>query len=112
VYGVAFSAVIAPLALAALGGRTRAGGYAGLLVLLVLPEVAERWTSRLVPEAWRGMLSVPSALDALRSALAPDLDLARFVRAAFVLALFGGISYAIARSEIARVDADHDEAHA
>jgi hypothetical protein len=109
VYGGAFAAVIAPLSLAALGGRTRAGGYVGLLVLLVLPELAEPWTSRLVPEAWGDLLSVPSALAGLRSAIAPDLDVARMARAACVLALFAVLSYALARTEIARVDAEDEE---
>jgi hypothetical protein len=112
VYGAAFAVVIAPLSLAALGGRTRAGGYVGLLLLLVVPELAERWTSQLVPEAWADLLSVPSALAALRSAIAPDLDVPRLARAACVLALFAALCYALARTEIARVDAEDEEARA
>jgi len=113
VFAVAFAAVMSPLALAAIGGRSRAGGYVGLLALLVLPELVERWTSALVPSEWTDLLSVPSALAALRSALASqEIDAARFVRAACVVAAFGALCFALVRVEIARGDAEDEESRA
>ncbi len=110
VFALAFAGVMAPLALAAIGGRSRAGGYVGLLVLLVLPEMLERWTSALVPSEWTDLLSVPSALAALRSSLASqEIDAARFARAACVVVAFAALCFALARAEIARVDAEDEE---
>jgi hypothetical protein len=113
VFSGAFALVMAALALAAIGGRTRAGGYFGLLLLLVLPELLERWTSTLVPDSFGDLLSVPSALAALRSSLAsPEIDAARFLRAACVVVAFAALCFALARTEIARVDAEDEEARA
>jgi hypothetical protein len=110
-YGVAFAFVIAPLSFAALGARTRAQGYLGLLLLLAVPEVLEPWSSGLVPHGWGDLLSVPSALAALRAALMPPgIDVARFARAACVLAAFAAVCFVLVRAEIARVD--HEEAGA
>jgi hypothetical protein len=113
VFALAFAVVMSPMALAAIGGRSRAGGYVGLLVLLVLPEVLEPWTSSLVPAEWSGLLSVPSALTALRSSLTSHtIDGARFARAACVVAAFAALCFVLARAEIARLDAEDDGAPA
>jgi hypothetical protein len=113
VFAMAFAVVMAALALAAIGGRTRAGGYVGLLVLLVLPELLGRWTSALVPASFSDLLSVPSALAALRSSIAsPEIDAARFARAACVVAAFGALCFALVRMEVARIDAEDEESRA
>jgi hypothetical protein len=86
VYAVVFGVTLAPIALAALGARSRSGGYGWLLVVLVLPEMFARWTARALPDAWRELVSVPSALGALRASLMPPgVDVARFARASLVL---------------------------
>jgi hypothetical protein len=111
VFALAFALVMSPMTLAAIGGRSRAGGYLGLLGLLVLPEVLEPWTSTLVPGDWSDLLSVPSALSALRSSLtAHAVDGVRFARAACVVAAFAALCFALARTEIARLDAEDDGA--
>ena len=65
-YALVFAVTVGPVALAALGARTRAGGYLTLLAVLVLPEVLGSWTARLLPRGWHELTSIPSALDAVR----------------------------------------------
>ena len=106
-YAAAFAVVVAPMSLAALGTRSRGGGYLRFLALLVVPELLEPWTSGLVPAGWGDLLSVPSALTALRaSLLPPGIDAARLARAVFVLAAFAALAYALVRAEIAALDAE------
>jgi hypothetical protein len=107
IYALAFALTMGPLAIAALGARSRAGGYAWLLMLLVLPEVLAPVTGEYVPRAWRDLLSIPSALAGLRASLLPGsgLDVGRLVRASCVLVLFAALCVALARAELARVDA-------
>jgi hypothetical protein len=105
VFAAAFATVLAPLALAALGGRSRSGGYATFLALLVLPELLEPWTSELLPAGWGDLLAVPSALAALRgSLLPPGIDPARLARALVVIATFALVAFLAVRTEIARTD--------
>jgi hypothetical protein len=105
VYAAAFAVVVAPMSLAALGTRSRGGGYVLLGLLLVLPEMAEPWTSALVPAGWGELLSLPSALAALRASLPPEgFDPVRLTRSAFVLAAFGALCFAFLRAEIASLD--------
>jgi hypothetical protein len=84
-YALLFAATLGPVALAALGARTRAGGYLTLLAVLVLPEIAAPWTARLLPEGWGELTSIPAALDAVRGAFVPGgtpaLSVARAVAA-------------------------------
>jgi hypothetical protein len=67
VYALAFAVVLGPLAMAALGGQSRAGGYLGLLAALVLPELLAPWTGALLPHGWRELTSIPAALEAVRA---------------------------------------------
>jgi hypothetical protein len=69
VYALAFAVTVGPLAMAALGGRTRGGGYLTLLAVLVLPEAIAPWTESLLPRGWRELTSIPAALDAVRAAV-------------------------------------------
>jgi hypothetical protein len=103
-YALAFALVLAPVAVAALGARSRGGGYGRLLVVLVLPELFERWTARALPGAWRELVSIPSALGALRAALMPPgVDVARFFRAALVLAIVVAVAMLVVRREARRI---------
>ncbi|HEY2510020.1 MAG TPA: hypothetical protein VGI39_04165 [Polyangiaceae bacterium] len=110
VYGVAYAAIVAPLALAALGGRGRGVGTMGFLALLVVPDQLLRWTSRLLPGRWGNLLSVPSILAELRHSLVPSFDAAGLGRAVFGLAVLGLLVGFVLRSEVARFDAARDEA--
>ncbi len=69
VYALAFAVTLGPLAMATLGGRSRAGGYLGLLAVLVLPELLAPWTGALLPSGWRELTSIPAALEAVRAAV-------------------------------------------
>ncbi len=66
VYALAFAATMAPLAMAALGGRTRAGGYLTLMAVLVAPELLAPWTRMILPDGWYELTSIPAALEAVR----------------------------------------------
>jgi hypothetical protein len=103
VYGLAFASVLAPIALATLGARSRAGGYVWLLVVLVLPELFERWTVSVLPDSWGELVSVPSALAALKGSLMPPgVDVARCARACVVLALMTAVAILVVHREVAR----------
>jgi hypothetical protein len=67
VYALAFAVTLGPLAMAALGGRSRGGGYLALLAVLVLPELLAPWTGALLPRGWRELTSIPAALEAVRA---------------------------------------------
>ena len=86
VYALAFSATMGPVTMAVLGARTRSGGYAALLAVLVIPELLAPWTRGLVPAGWRAVVSIPAALDAVRHGVAtPASGLGAALRAAAVL---------------------------
>ncbi len=106
-YAVAFSVTIAPVALAALGARSRIGGYFALVSVLVLPELFGRWTAQMLPRGWQELTSIPATLGALRTALTPGtFDVATLLRASVVLAAIAAIATAIVRTQVARVDAE------
>jgi hypothetical protein len=105
VYSVCFSVMVAPIAFAALGARSRAGGYLWLAGILVVPAMLSSLTSKLVPDGWESLVSVPGALDAVRSALAPPgMDPLGLVRALVAIAIVSAIALAIVRAEAARVE--------
>jgi hypothetical protein len=105
VFSLAFSAVVAPVAFAALGARTRMGGYVFLLGVFLLPELVASLLSGVLPESITEVLAIPSALAALRSSLAPgSVDPLRFVRAVVSLAIVTGIATVWLRRDALRVD--------
>jgi hypothetical protein len=106
-YALAFSATVAPVALASLGARSRVGGYLALVTVLVLPELFAGWTARMLPAAWSELTSIPSVLGALRASLTPGaVDVAMALRALVVLAAVSAVALAIVRTQVARVDAE------
>lgn len=105
VFAVAFAVVIAPIAFAALGARTRLSGYLVLLAVLVLPEILSSAMSGPIPSEVTELFALPSALAALRASLAPgSADPLRFFRALVALALFGGVAIFFLRREIALLE--------
>ncbi len=98
-YAIAFSIVVAPIALATLGARNRASGYLYLLSVLVIPALVAEWTGQLVPEDWSELVSVPGALDALREGLL-NADAARALRAVVVLASVTVLASVWARGQL------------
>jgi hypothetical protein len=107
VYSLAFAGVVGPVALAALGTRTRAGGYFTLLAVLVLPELVSPWTRALLPSGWGELTSIPAALSAVRAGvLAPSLAGAPAARALAELSAIALLSLVVVR---ARAAAAHED---
>ncbi|MGO8998863.1 MAG: hypothetical protein ACLQVI_36525 [Polyangiaceae bacterium] len=107
VYAAAYALVVAPMSLAALGGRRRTGGFFRFAAVVLVPVFLERWTSSLVPAGWGDVLSLPAALNALRAALlTPGIDVARLARAAIVLAAFAALCFVLVLAEISALDAE------
>jgi hypothetical protein len=105
VYAVAFAIVIAPIAFAALGARTRVSGYAYLLLVLVLPEFLSTMLSGSLSSEVTELCAVPSALAALRSSIAPGtVDPLRLLRTLVALAIFAGVAMLFVRREVLRVE--------
>jgi hypothetical protein len=100
VYAIAFSFVVAPVALAALGPRGRASGYLYLLSVLVFPALVAPWTGQLVPDEWSELVSIPGALDGLREALLGSIDGARALRAIVVLVAVTILAMLWARAQL------------
>jgi hypothetical protein len=65
VYALAFAATLGPVALAALGARSRAKGYLCFFAVLVLPELLAPWTAAALPPGWHELTSIPAALGAV-----------------------------------------------
>lgn len=99
------SVLLALVALAALGARSRAGGYVVLVGLFVVPELLSPWTSHLVPAAWARLVSLPGALAAFREGLspatfAPGLSLRAAATLLVCVVGLGGL----VRAELARLE--------
>ncbi|CAN5690624.1 hypothetical protein BH09MYX1_BH09MYX1_39110 [soil metagenome] len=101
-YSIAFAAILAPVAVAALGARSRAGGYGFLFIVLVLPAVFSGLTAKIVPGPWGGLVSIPGVVDGVRDGLMPPYDLLQTLRALLVLLVLGGIAVAVIRGQLAR----------
>jgi hypothetical protein len=110
VYAIAFAAVIAPVALAALGARSRPSGYVFLLLVLVVPEIMMSRLTGPLPSEVTELCALPSALAALRGALLPQsLDLFRFVRALVALVVFVVGATMLVRRDVLVLDVDPEE---
>ena len=104
-YGFAFSFVVSPLAFAALGARTRIGGYFYLLLVLVLPEIVTNALGKSLPPEVLEVCAIPSALAALRASIAPGTtDLFRFFRAVVALFVFASGAMLWIRREMGRME--------
>ncbi len=104
-FALAFSVVVAPVAFAALGARSRIGGYLFLIGVVMIPELIVMGMGSLLPESITDVLSIPSALSALRSSLAPGtVDLLRTARAIVALALVVTFAMFLVRRDAILVD--------
>ena len=107
VYALAFAGTLGPLAMAALGARSRAGGYGWLLLVLVLPELIAPVTGPMMPTGWRELTSIPGALHGLRVALMPPgVDVWRAAKALFVLGLVTVACLLVVRRAARRASAE------
>jgi hypothetical protein len=104
-YGIAFAVTLTPVALAALGARSRGGGYLWLLAVLLIPELFIGWTARILPQGWGDLASIPRALAGVRAALMPPgIDVWALARAVAVLVVVIGVALLVVRSQVARLD--------
>lgn len=109
VYALAFAATLGPLAMAALGGRTRAGGYLTLMLVLVAPEILAPWTRMLLPDGWYELTSLPAALEALRRGVeAPGAAGEHTARAVVVLVAVIATSLVVVRARVPDADLAED----
>ena len=99
-YALAFAAVIAPVAFAALGARGRASGYLYLLLVLVAPEILADALTGPLPSEVTELCAIPSALAALRSSIAGPLDPLRLLRALVAIAIFAGVGAFLVRRDV------------
>lgn len=98
-YALAFAAVVAPVAFAALGARSRLSGYLVLILVLVLPELL---FARL-PHEVSELCSIPSALAALRASIGIGrLEPFRFLRALVALGVYVAVALLFVRRDVAR----------
>lgn len=105
VYAIAFSVVVAAVAFAALGARSRIGGYLFLIGVVMIPEAVVAMMGSSLPEAVGDVLSIPSALSALRTSLAPEtVDLWRSARALVALSLAVAFAMFLVRRDAILVD--------
>ena len=104
-FAIAFSAVVAPVAFAALGARSRIGGYLFLIGVVMIPELIVMGMGASLPESIADVLSIPSALSALRTSLAPGtVDLYRAARALIALTLAATFAMFLVRRDAILVD--------
>jgi hypothetical protein len=102
-YALAFSVTMGPLAIATLGGRTRTGGYACLVLVLFVPELLSSWTVAVLPTGWSELASIPAALSAARAGVSSPLaNAAPLLRALAVLASIVAISLIVIAARIRR----------
>lgn len=105
VFSLAFSAVVAPVAFAALGARSRIGGYLFLIAVVMIPEAIVALMGASLPESVADVLSIPSALGALRSAFSPGtVDLWRAMRAVVALSFVVAFAMFLVRRDAILVD--------
>ena len=110
VFSVAFSAVVAPVAFAALGARSRLGGYLFLIAVVTIPEAIVSMMGASLPASVADVLSIPSALGALRTAFAPGtVDLWRAMRAIVALSLVVAIAMFLVRRDAVLVDSPEEQ---
>ena len=105
-YTLAFAATLGPLAMATVGGRSRALGYLTLLAVLALPEALAPWTRNLLPVGWRELTSIPAALDAVRHAEARAGAAAPAVRALLALSVAVVVSLMVVRARMTQVSVE------
>jgi hypothetical protein len=103
VFALAFAVTFAPVAMATLAGRSRGGGYLALLFVLVVPELVAPSLGRWMAPRWADVCSIPGALLALRTSVAPvGVDVFLLGRSVAVLLAIIVVSLLVVRLELAR----------
>ena len=108
-YGLAFAFVVAPVAFAALGARTRVSGYLFLLLVLLAPELVTSMLEHSAPAEVLEVCAIPSALAALRASIAPGtVDAMRFLRAVVALLAFATFALMWIRRDVLRLEREKE----
>jgi hypothetical protein len=108
-YSLAFAMTLGPVAVAALGGRSRTGGYLLLLGALVIPELVAPWTAALLPRGWHELTSIPAALAAIMAGVeSPSTSSISMLRAVLGLSGVIAVSLAAVRARVPRVSRGAD----
>lgn len=103
-FGVCASIVLGLVCFAALGVAGRVAGYGRLVAVLFVPEVVRRLVLSRMDVPGMDVMSIESALGALRESLLPNMvDPARFARAAFVLVVVSAAALAVVRRDANRL---------
>jgi hypothetical protein len=97
---VFFTATLCSVAMAALGGRSRAGGYLWLFAILTVPELVG--SSLSLSKDMRGMTSIPALLSTLLDSLSRG-NVSRLMSAVFILASVIAFAVGMIKVEWARV---------
>ncbi len=97
---VVFAATLSSVAMAALGGRSRAGGYLRLFAILTIPELVG--SSLSLSKEMRGMTSISALLSTLVDSLSRG-DVSKLIIAVFILASVVAFAVGIIKLEWARV---------
>ncbi len=105
VYALAFAATLGPVAMAALGSRTRSGGLLTLVAVLALPELVSPWTAGWLPRGWHELTSIPAALAAVRAGVAAPAAMAvPMARALAGLAAVVALSLVVIAARVRRTE--------
>ena len=108
-FSLAFAAVVAPVAFAALGARSRLGGYLFLLAVVIIPELIIAMMGASLPASVADVLSIPSALGALRTSLAPGtVDLWRTMRALVALSFVVAFAMFLVRRDAVLIESQEE----
>jgi len=103
VFSLVFAVTFAPVAMATLAARGRGGGYLALLAVLVAPELLAPAFDRLIAHRWLDVCSIPGALLALRTSLAPvGVDPFMLGRSLSALLAITLAALLVVRAELAR----------
>lgn len=102
IFSLAFGGSIAPVAMATLGARSRMRGYVALLLVVGVPELVAPWTSRILPDGWSELTSLPAALGALRSVTEESTDWLLIARALAGLTLVATVSFMVTVGHVSR----------
>jgi hypothetical protein len=103
-FGICASIVLGLVCFAALGVAGRVAGYGRLVGVLFLPEIVRRLVLSRMDVPGMDVMSIESALGALRESLLPNMvDPARFARALFVLFVVSAAALAVVRRDANRL---------
>jgi hypothetical protein len=104
-YALAFAATLGPVAMATLAARTRGAGYLTFVAVVVVPEIAARWTYSLLPRGWHELTSIPAALAAVQEGvLSPTSAGFAMGRAVLGLGAVAVLALAVVHTRIPRAD--------